>query len=248
MHLLHQIAPPIAMLHLVNDSVDPLLHNWCISRKRFVQLLDYLEKNEYHTTHFAAITQSPKQGNFRQQVILSFDDCARSLLDFAVPELIKRKMKAAFYMPTAYIDKYNAWDVKKGAERIPLMNENDLRDLVRAGMEVGSHSHTHVELRKVFGTKELTTELSLSKEILESITGQPVHSFAYPFGSVPVNYKQLLTDAGYTYGLSIYQPFETRLALRRFGFYEKDTDETLSRKLSGRYKWMRKVYDVVKKY
>ena len=151
-------------------------------------------------------------------------------------------------MPTAYIDKYNAWDVKKGAERIPLMNENDLRDLVRGGMEVGSHSHTHVELRKVFGTKELTTELSLSKEILESITGQPVHSFAYPFGSVPVNYKQLLTDAGYTYGLSIYQPFETRLALRRFGFYEKDTDETLSRKLSGRYKWMRKVYDVVKKY
>lgn len=247
MHLLHQILPPIAMLHLVSDTVDEPLKNWCISRKSFLQLLDYLEVNNYQTTHFAHIAENRKTQASQRQVILTFDDCAKQLLDFAVPELIKRKMKAAFYMPTAYIGGFNAWDVEKGSEKIELMNEGDLKELGHAGMETGSHSHHHIEMKNL-PEQKIKEELKTSKQLLESITGKAVYSFAYPYGSVPVNYKFFLKEAGYSYGLSIYQPFETALALRRFGIYEKDTTETLAKKLSGRYKWMRKVYDVVKKY
>jgi peptidoglycan/xylan/chitin deacetylase (PgdA/CDA1 family) len=248
MDLLHPILPPIAMLHLVSDSIDESLQNWCISRKNFLQLLDHLETNSYQTTHFAEIIEKGKQSrSLSKPVVLTFDDCAKQLLDFAVPELVKRKMKATFYMPTAYIGGYNSWDAAKSPEKLELMNEADLKGLITLGMEVGSHSHHHVEMKNITDIGDLKRELTESKQILECITGEPVYSFAYPYGSVPNNYRTLLGNAGYCFGLSIYQPFETRFALRRFGIYNKDTTETLARKLSGRYKWMRKIYDVVKK-
>lgn len=238
--------PPVAMLHLVSDKVDPLLSNWCISRRQFSLVLDYLEHSNVQTTHFVDIVQQKNQRN-KKQIVLSFDDCARHLLDFAVPELIKRNMKAAFYMPTAYIGKSNVWDVSKGSEKIELMNANELKDLVSCGMEVGSHSHSHVELGILKDIAKLKTEITLSKEILEAIIGRDIYSFAYPFGSVPSNCKTLLKEAGYHFGLSIYQPYESAFALRRFGIYEKDTVASLRLKLSGRYKWMRSIYDLVKK-
>jgi len=247
MHPLTPIVPPVAMLHCVSDSREGSLANWCISRKAFLQLLNTLEEAQCQTTHFAELTEQKKTGGFSRKVILTFDDCAKHLLDFAVPELVKRKLKAAFFMPTAYIGGYNAWDVEKGAERMELMNQEDLKELVRLGMEVGSHSHHHIELKNLSGTEKLRQEVRLSKELLQDITGRPVYSFAYPFGSVPDDYRTVLSSAGYHYGLSIYQPFETKLALRRFGVYEKDTPATLRKKLSGRYRWMRTLYDAVKK-
>lgn len=245
MHPFNPIAPPVAMLHSVSDSLDGQLANWCISKKAFLQLLDTLEEARYQTTHFAELANKP--GLFSRKVILSFDDCAKHLFDFAIPELVRRRYTAAFFMPTAYIGKHNAWDVEKGVERMALMDENDLKELIRLGMEVGSHSHHHIELKNLSGTKRLMEEVMLSKQILEDITGKRVYSFAYPFGSVPLDYKKVLSEASYQYGLSIYQPFETKLALRRFGVYEKDTPATLRKKISGRYRWMRTVYDVVKK-
>ncbi len=237
------------MLHLVSNKIDESMQNWCINHRSFLQLLDHLESNSYQTTHFAEIIEKGKTGMASpRQVILTFDDCAKQLLDFAVPELIKRKMKASFYMPTAYIGGYNSWDAAKTPERLALMNEADLKELVKTGMEVGSHSHHHIELKNITDIDELKKEVTLSKQVLESIINKPVYSFAYPYGSVPNNYKSLLSDAGFLFGLSIYQPFETRLALRRFGVYNQETTQSLVRKLSGSYKWMRKVYDVVKKY
>lgn len=234
------------MLHSVSDSLDASLAHWCISRPAFLRLLNVLENGGYQTTHFAEIVEGGVPPSLRRRVILSFDDCAKHLLDFAVPELLRRNMKAVFYMPTANIGGYNDWDVKKGTARLELMNEADLKELTRLSMEVGSHSHRHVELTTL-PVETQRKELLQSKEMLEAVTGKVVHSFAYPYGAVPANYEAVLSAAGYSYGVSIYQPFETRLALRRFGVYEKDTPATLTRKLSRRYRWMRSLYDAIKK-
>lgn len=246
MRPLHQMKPPIAMLHAVSDSPDESFEDWCLSRNAFSRLLDAVEAAQLTTTHFAERIEKPRPA--AQTVILTFDDCYRHLFDFAVPELVKRGMKAAFYMPTAYFGGFNVWDTPKGAPRMELMNESEVRDLVRLGMEVGSHSHRHVELKPLSGTPALQAELTTSKTVLEAVTGRPVYSFAYPFGSVPTGYRTALTAAGYRYAVGIYHPFETALALRRFGVYEKDTTDSLRRKLSRRYRWMRSLYDAVKKY
>lgn len=245
MRLLHPSTPPIAMLHAVSDLPHESFEDWCISRSTFTRLLDVLEEGGFGTTHFSALTENGKPAE--KAAILTFDDCYRHLFDFAIPELLKRKMTAAFYMPTAHIGSYNVWDEAKGAPRMELMTIAELKELIRLGMEVGAHGHRHRQLAPLAGTPALHEELSLSKKSLEAITGRPVYSFAYPYGSVPRGYRSALGAAGYKYGLSIYQPFESKLALRRFGVYEKDTPAALAKKLSSPYRWMRKVYDAVKR-
>src|SRR5438128_4641891 len=101
MHLPSQI-PSIAMLHSVGNFADESLGNWCISHKAFLQLLTCIEEQEYHTTHFSELLEEPNTGKqHKKKVILTFDDCPKHLFDFAIPELLKRDMKAAFYMPAA---------------------------------------------------------------------------------------------------------------------------------------------------
>lgn len=235
------------MLHYVGDNIqDNFLADWVLERKNFSRLLSFIEERDYKTICFKDLIPNNGAADSSRNIILTFDDCAKHLLDFAVPELMKRKMKGVFFMPTAYTGGYNAWDEAKSETRLELMNADDLKDLAQNGMEVGSHSHHHIEL-KTTSVEVLKRELVLSKEIIESVTGSEVYSFSYPYGSVPENYRSVLSEAGYRFGVSIYQPFQTRLALRRFGVYNKDTEKSLATKFSFRYQLIRQLYDKIKK-
>jgi len=243
------IFPPIVMLHHVSD--DPIygsLKPYSISKKTFIQLLDFVQNNNYRTITFAQAAADKDLLRTSGNIILTFDDCSKSLLDFAVPELIDRKLKSVFYMPTAHIGSYNLWDVEQGKQKVELMNENDLKELNTLGMEVGAHSHHHIKLKEVKDKKKIAEEVSLSKKIIEGITGQTVYSFCYPFGSVPYGYKETLTYAGYRFATSIYQPFQNNLALRRFIYHDGDTQKTLQQKFSPLYKWYRTILDPLRSY
>jgi peptidoglycan/xylan/chitin deacetylase (PgdA/CDA1 family) len=128
------------------------------------------------------------------------------------------------------------------------MNENDLKELDRLKMEVGAHAHHHIKMKKITNKEDLKFEVLESKRILESVTGKPVWSFAYPFGSIPKGYKELLAKAGYAFACGIYLPFEHRFALRRFIYHDGDTESTLHGKLSWQYKCYRILTDPLKKY
>lgn len=235
------MLPPIAMLHHVSD--DPAhesLKPYSITRGSFTRLLDYLQRHNYSTVTFTEL-KKPR----RKQVILSFDDCPKHLLHFAVPELLRRGMKGVFYMPAAHLGGYNSWDVEEGRARVDLMDAADLQQLEKLGMEIGGHSWHHIRLKDANNAAE---EVQQCRKILEGIVSGPLLSFAWPFGSVPANHRRLLTAAGFKYGLSIYQPFETRQALRRFIYHDGDTDSTLERKLSNVYKAYRLLTDPLKKY
>lgn len=225
------------------------LKPYSISKKIFLQLLHYLETHQFLTTTFASIqnkcASSTQQG---RQVILTFDDCSKSLLDYAIVQLEKRNMKAVFFMPTAYIGKTNSWNVQEGKASIELMDDRDLQALVQLKCEVGSHGHNHIKLGLVKNAATLQYQLTESKKIIEGITGKPATAFCYPYGSVPVGYKNYLQQAGYTTGSSIYQPYESRYALRRFIYHDGDTDSTIGRKLSGVYKVYRRLIDPIRSY
>lgn len=239
-------VPPIVMLHHVSD--DPSyasLKPYSISRKIFLQLLNYLEEKNYQTIGFDDLFAG--KSSQQKKIILTFDDCPKHLFDFAIPELQKRKMKVSFYMPTAHIGGTNSWDAAEGRAEVELMNEADLKALSRLGMEVGAHAHHHIRLKGIEETA-LRFEVAECKKILESITGKQVCSFAYPFGSVPKNYRAILSAAGYSYASSIYYPFENDLALRRFIYHDGDTVKTLEQKLSFAYQCYRFLTDKIKKY
>ncbi len=229
------------MLHYVSDDpVYDALKPWNISRTSFTRLLDFLQKENYYTVGFEDLSSSKIKG--RKNIIITFDDCPKHLWDFAIPELIRRKMKAVFYMPTAYLGGCNEWNVVEGLPEINLMDDEDIAKLSTVGMEVGSHAHNHVMLQEKDAV-EVVAQLTKSKSILEAITNKPVLSVAYPYGSVPQNAYKTAENAGYQYGLAVFTPWQTKYAIRRWVYDDTDSVESIRRKMSRTYAWQRVIDD-----
>lgn len=74
-----------------------------------------------------------------------------------------------------------------GDGRRPMMSESQLRELAGLGMDVGAHCVRHPILARL-APEEARREIFDSKARLESITGQPVRTFAYPNGRPGVDY------------------------------------------------------------
>ncbi len=226
-------VPSIVMLHYVSDDhrLDP--HQpWVISHESFIRLLDHLQHNDYTTLTFKdVVNKTDRYSKSGKKIIITFDDCPKHLWDFAIPELQKRKMTASFYMPTAELNGTNSWNIKDGLPKIELMGEQDMKHLVEIGMEVGSHAchHDFLELKN---PDEVMHELRESKAVLEKATGDTIVSIAYPYGSIPHNYREVVKAAGYDYGLAVYAFWNHRYTLRRWiyddGFDEAKIKEVLS--------------------
>jgi len=100
-------------------------------------------------------------------VCIVFDDGWKSQLD-AVPTLQSYGFKATFAIVTGYTS-YPEY-----------MNWKDIRGLAEEGMDIASHTDTHVDLGNV-NSATLYGELSKSQAILRS-RGYPANVFVYPYG------------------------------------------------------------------
>ncbi len=88
--------------------------------------------------------------------------------------------------------------IDPGREPIYL-TESEIRQLNKAGMEIGSHTTSHKNLRGL-SREGLEREIYGSKKTLEEITGSAITTFSYPFGKTD-NYndtiKEMVRRAGY---------------------------------------------------
>lgn len=233
---------PVVMFHHIADNPHPSLKGWTISTKQFNLFLDCITERGYETITFETINLMGANVNLRKKIIITFDDCPASLFDHAVPELLKREMKAVFFIPTAQIGGINSWDVEEqGFEPTRLMSADQLQYLSANGMEIGSHGDNHK--RPELNHKISENETHQSKAILTALLGKKIISFSYPYGQIPKHYPALLKSAGYQFATGIYTPFQTQLSLRRFGIHESDTKQSMSFKLGHIYRGLRFISD-----
>jgi len=132
--------------------------------------------------------------------VLTFDDGFLSVFDEALPILARYDFSATCYFVTEKIAGCNDWD-KPQARRAPLMGEDELRQFVASGHEVGSHSLTHPHLTRL-EQDQAQHEISQSKQRLERLAGRPVTSFAYPYGDQNAALKDMVRQVGYKNGVS----------------------------------------------
>jgi len=238
---------PIAMFHHVDRNPVKSLKGWTISPEKFKLFLDCIVAKGYETITFEDIKALVPGTSKSKKIILTFDDCPASLFDYAIPELLKREMKAVFFIPTAHIGGINHWDVmEQGFEPINLMTSDQLKYLTLQGMEIGSHGHYHK--RAVVDQKILAEEIYHSKAVLSKLLNKKIISFAYPYGEIPRNYRDLLKTAGYQFAIGIYSRWQTKLSLRRFGIHQTDTEWSMTFKLGNTYRFMRFFSDPVLRF
>ena len=84
-----------------------------------------------------------KQGKV---VGITFDDGFKNNLTYALPILKKFEFSATCYIISQNIGGINYWDLDKGIPENPLMNENEIKQWIDGGMEIGSHTQNHTHL------------------------------------------------------------------------------------------------------
>jgi peptidoglycan/xylan/chitin deacetylase (PgdA/CDA1 family) len=134
----------------------------------------------------------------RRTVAITFDDCYRDNLH-AAQVLAEFGLPACFFVPTQYVGTDHIFEWDRGLKTMPNLNWDDLREMVRLGHDVGSHTVSHADLG-VVGPDEARRELRDSKKTLENRLGRPARWLAYPFGGIGnfrPEYLPLVREAGY---------------------------------------------------
>lgn len=121
----------------------------------------------------------------RGRVAITFDDGLESDFTVAFPLLQEHGLVSHFFINTANVG-------------LPgYMNWEQIRQLSRAGMHIGSHGHRHISLTEA-NDKLLLSELTRSREMLEDELGTEVSWFAAPYGLVNARLFRIAQQIGYT--------------------------------------------------
>jgi len=124
-------------------------------------------------------------------VVITFDDGLKSQYTRALPILEKYGHEAIFFVVTDFVG--------SGSR---LLDWNEVLDLERRGMVIGSHTKTHPWLTRCTDER-LGDQLRGSKSRLESELDHPVGHLAYPFGAMDDRVKKAAAEAGYRSARSI---------------------------------------------
>jgi peptidoglycan/xylan/chitin deacetylase (PgdA/CDA1 family) len=121
----------------------------------------------------------------RPDVRLTFDDANASDLDIALPRLRRRGLTAQFFLCAGLLGKPGR------------LTRDGVRELVDAGMTLGSHGWTHRDWRRL-APAEVPQELAQAPDVLAEFTGQPITEVSVPFGSYDRHVLRRLRAAGVT--------------------------------------------------
>jgi peptidoglycan/xylan/chitin deacetylase (PgdA/CDA1 family) len=131
-----------------------------------------------------ALAHHAQHGEWQERaVVLTFDDGFTNVHKEALPILAKNNFTATVFVVSQFIGKQNDWEKPpQGLGKQEIISWSQAKELLGAGIEIGSHTRTHPDLR-LCSLTEAEREVSDSRVEIEDNLGTKVESFAYPFGS-----------------------------------------------------------------
>jgi len=155
-------------------------------RKGFAYQLDYLRNYAEFVPldEAVALLKSGSKIDGRY-LCVTFDDGFKNNVVNAVPILVDKGVEATFFVATKYIgirstNGYMDRNIFRGF-RLETLSWDDCRQMVAAGMTIGSHSVSHPRLVDL-SRQQAAYELQESKDKIERETGARCNHFACPYG------------------------------------------------------------------
>jgi len=189
----------------LDETIIPILtyHKFCtgespdaytINIKLFEKQIIYLRDNGYKVISLSQLLECIKNNFFPEKpVVITIDDGFRSVYNLAFPILQQYKIPATLLLYTDFIG--------SGSHQL---SWQEIREMIAANMEIGSHSISHCNLLNMKQDESPTNylnriekEISLSKSILEQNTRITVQSFAYPYGVYSQEIKMIAEQSDY---------------------------------------------------
>jgi len=175
---------PILMYHYIRNAPDndPVGEGLSVSPDNFDEQVSWLSENGYASVNLSDLADTERialsrvYGQGKKPIVLTFDDGYLDVYTQALPVLKKYDFTATFFIITNFVG------------RSGYMNDNQINELKKAGMEIGSHTLNHPDMTNI---KTSTAEYQLEESKGESIV------FCYPAGKYNNEVAELVKSTGY---------------------------------------------------
>jgi peptidoglycan/xylan/chitin deacetylase (PgdA/CDA1 family) len=165
---------PILMYHRVHAYATELtksLPDLTVEPPVFAAEMTALQQAGYHSITVAQLFGALFHGAPLppRPVLISADDGYLDDLTQMLPVLQAHRMTAVFFIITGRFHEPG------------FLTASQVRRLDRAGMDIGAHTRSHVDLPGI-GAAALADQVAGSRQDLQRLLGHPVAAFAYPAG------------------------------------------------------------------
>lgn len=168
---------PVLTFHKIDETPSVI----SFPPSLFESFMEKLIRNGYRAVGLTDAVENLYRGApFQEKTfVLTFDDGYRSVYSEAFPVMKRHGMSATVFLTVG--------DPPGPGGRIPPLNGSEMlswaevTEMREAGIRFGAHTLTHPDLTRL-GTEKIEYEIVKSKEIIEGVLGEPVRSFAYPYG------------------------------------------------------------------
>ena len=197
----------VLMYHqVVAEPVPPGAGSWqCVPAERFRKQIKWLDSRGYTTISFSDYRLFLDENLHlpKKPIILTFDDGFQNVHANALPIMKEFGMKGVVFVLGDRKIRFNNWEEPDAGERSPLLTDRQILELHDADFEVGAHSMSHARLTELPRDKVME-EISRSRIMLEILLNAPILTFAYPYGLLDNNVKQMVRHAGYRFACGVY--------------------------------------------
>ncbi len=194
----HEVIPlgtaaiqlPILMYHYVRTPpsmrADYMGYKLSVSPEDFKAQMDWLLLHGYHAVNFNQVRRyfAGAEALPPRPVVITLDDGYRDLYTHAFPILRAHGFTAVAYLVSNFVD------------QPAYVTREQVLEMDRAGIEIGSHTVDHPNLERMsYGSASY--QVSQSKRWLEQLVSHPVLDFAYPSGKFNAQTVLAVRLAGY---------------------------------------------------
>ena len=182
-------VPVIVMYHSVGkqssalDGYGPKLN---VSTEAFRKQMKFLREHGYKVIPLTEFINRIKKKEKipRKTIAITFDDGLKNNFTSAYPILKNYNLPATVFVSTDFIgeEKFLSW--------------SDIRIMQDNKITIGSHTMSHKWLPSL-KEDDIHEELSVSKKILERMTGRNIEVLSYPLGGFDQMVKEQAKKAGY---------------------------------------------------
>ncbi|NPV45584.1 MAG: polysaccharide deacetylase family protein [Armatimonadetes bacterium] len=213
--------------------------------ERFAQQMAWLAEHGYRGTAVRELMEQrsvSSNGGKRphpRSIGLTFDDGYLDNYAQAWSVLKQHQFTATILLVTDFVGKHAAWE--EPSKQCSLLDWAQAVEMITGGMEVGSHTATHLDIRQAT-IEQIREELLRSRDAIAEHTGQAPKTFAYPYGYWRPEMPGLLAEAGYQWGLlaatwGCNGPDTDPYCLHRVPVWGDDTLLQFAAKVRGWYRW-----------
>jgi peptidoglycan/xylan/chitin deacetylase (PgdA/CDA1 family) len=194
---------PVLLYHAFGEEDD----RYMVSPRAFARHMRLLALLGFRVVSYGDLAGALRSES--RTAVLTIDDGYADNGTAAAPVLARHGFGATVFIVSGRLGADNDWSDAPPLRGRPMLAAEDLRRLRASGLEFGAHTRTHPALPDLTDDA-IADEVASSRAELERVLGEPVSSFAYPYGRADDRAVAAVRGAGFA-GACTTEPRPARL-------------------------------------